>query len=105
MSSQRCAWDFDHGTDFVVARFSFFFENFCGNRLNQSLLVSEFFDLSNQRNHYIWLCVNSGVDCIQRSFENSSCLHFNDGGTCDAKSAPTQTQHRVDFLHRFNLFF
>ena len=66
-----------------------FFRNFTGP--NQSRLVAKLLHLPNERDHDVCLRIDTSVYRVQRSLDDCSRLHFDDGGLGDAQSASTKT--------------
>mmetsp|Transcript_9959 Transcript_9959/g.17638 ORF Transcript_9959/g.17638 Transcript_9959/m.17638 type:complete len:205 (-) Transcript_9959:855-1469(-) len=102
--NQSSARHFDHGSNFIWNIYLALFLNPFGSGLNFECLVFEFVNVSNQRNHQARTRVCCGIfflqvgSCMHDGFD----LHGGQTFTNNGQSAPSQTQHGILFVHRFD---
>ena len=100
---ERGARDFDHGADHILQVFQAgFAEDFFGNCDHDLLLVVEFLDAADQRDHDFGDDLHALLGDLDDRFENGARLHFGDLGIGDAETAAAVAEHGVELMEFFD---
>src|ERR1019366_5224851 len=100
---ERGARDFDHGADHVLEVFhAGLAEDFFGHGDHNLLLVVEFLDAADQRDHDFGDDLHALLGHLDGSFEDGARLHFGDLGIGDAETAAAVAQHGVELMEFFH---
>src|ERR1035437_2845398 len=100
---ERGARNFDHGADHVLEfRHAGLAEHFLGNRHHYLLLILEFLDAADQRDHDFGDHLHALLEDLYDRFEDGARLHFGDLGIGDAETAAAVPQHGVELVEFFD---
>ena len=66
------------------------------------LLIFEFFDAADQRDHHFRDHLHALLRHLHGRFEDGASLHLGDLGIGDAEAAAAMTQHRVELVQLFH---
>src|ERR1035437_4707464 len=100
---ERGARNFDHGADHVLEfRHAGLAERFLGNRDHDLLLILEFLDAADQRDHDFGDHLHALLEDLYDRFEDGARLHFGDLGIGDAETAAAVAQHGVELVEFFD---
>src|ERR1035441_1341783 len=93
------ARDFDHGADHVLQVLQAgLAEHFLGNGDHDLLLILEFLDAADQRDHDFGDHLHALLGHLHDGFEDGARLHFGDLGIGDAETAAAMAQHGVELV-------
>ena len=102
VSCERCTRDLDHRTDAEVELNSFFREELTSRVADDLLLLIEFVDDPDQRDHDLGLWVIAFLLELNSGREDSTSLHHRDLRVGVAETTATMAEHRVVFAQRID---
>ena len=77
-------------------------EHFVGDVDHDLLLILEFLDAADQRNHDFRNNFHALLGHLHGGFEDGARLHFGDFGIDDAQTAAAEAQHGVELMQLFH---
>ncbi len=103
IGGQGGARNLDHGADHVLQIVhAGLCENFLGHAIDDFLLVFQFLDAADQRDHDFRNHLHALLRHLHGGFEDGAGLHLGDLGISDAETAAAVAEHGVELVQLFH---